>query len=250
MQNNTGVPKPLTSSHELMKILIVSATRKEIGPLLQALGIHDPDSQESYIYKTNGHEIHTLITGAGMVATAYRMGGLFARHRFDLAVNAGICGSFNRDIRIGEVVDVVSDSFGDMGAEHGETWLSMADLGLTGDNGIFQEDGIITVDRGFTGLSCNLRAVKGVTVNTVHGNAASIRNFSERVHADTESMEGAAFFYACKQAGCDCIQIRAVSNYVEPRDRSRWNIEEAVANLNQALITILLEGLLKLNIKQ
>jgi len=48
----------------------------------------------------------------------------------------------------------------------------------------------------------------------------------------TESMEGAAFFYACKQAGVPCLQIRAVSNYVEKRNRDAWQIGLAIKNLN------------------
>jgi futalosine hydrolase len=55
-------------------------------------------------------------------------------------------------------------------------------------------------------------------------------------HAEIESMEGAAFLFACNQTKVSCRQIRAVSNYVEKRDRSKWNIPLAITNLNKVLI--------------
>ncbi len=45
-------------------------------------------------------------------------------------------------------------------------------------------------------------------------------------------MEGAAFFYACREAQVHYVQIRAVSNYVEKRNRDAWQIGLAIKNLN------------------
>jgi len=55
-------------------------------------------------------------------------------------------------------------------------------------------------------------------------------------------MEGAAFFYACEKAGVKAMQIRAVSNYVEKRNRDNWQIGPAIKNLNNFAVE-LLEGL-------
>lgn len=44
-------------------------------------------------------------------------------------------------------------------------------------------------------------------------------------------MEGAAFFYACLSAGVPCAQVRAVSNYVERRNRAAWKLGDAIAAL-------------------
>ena len=73
----------------------------------------------------------------------------------------------------------------------------------------------------------------------MHGNEASIQKLSNRVCAQIESMEGAAFFYACKQAGLPALQIRAVSNYVEKRNRDAWQIGLAVKNLNTFAVELL-----------
>ena len=66
----------------------------------------------------------------------------------------------------------------------------------------------------------------------MHGNETSIDRIVERLDPQLESMEGAAVFYACRQAGVACLQIRSVSNYVEKRNRDAWKIGLAVKNLN------------------
>jgi futalosine hydrolase len=52
-------------------------------------------------------------------------------------------------------------------------------------------------------------------------------------------MEGAAVFYVCNWLGVDCLQIRAVSNYVEPRETAYWNIPLALEKLSESVLGIL-----------
>jgi len=54
-----------------------------------------------------------------------------------------------------------------------------------------------------------------------------------------ESMEGAAFFYACLMAEVPFLEIRSISNFVEPRNRDAWDLPLAIGNLNQVLAEIL-----------
>jgi futalosine hydrolase len=55
-------------------------------------------------------------------------------------------------------------------------------------------------------------------------------------------MEGAAVFYACEQEGMPCAQIRAISNYVERRNKASWQVDLALKNLNDWLQKFLLEN--------
>ena len=82
-----------------------------------------------------------------------------------------------------------------------------------------------------------LPTVDGVTVNTVHGNEASIARVTERFNPDVESMEGAAFMYACLIHGVPFAQVRAVSNLVERRNRAAWKLNEAIAELTPSRAT-------------
>jgi futalosine hydrolase len=212
-----------------MRVLIVAATEPEIGKLLADLrfSVYDCDQGANIscelrdIYKSAG--ISTLITGVGMVATAFALGKHLATNQYDLAINLGIGGSFDGNIALGEVVEVIEDRFSELGAEDDKAFLTIEQLGF--GESIYGPT--FELPR-----SLNIRKVSAVTVNTVHGNQATIDELLHRVDAQLESMEGAAFFYACKQADIPCMQIRAVSNYVEKRNRDAWQIGLAIKNLN------------------
>jgi futalosine hydrolase len=52
-------------------------------------------------------------------------------------------------------------------------------------------------------------------------------------------MEGAAFMYACAINGLPFAQVRAVSNFVERRNRQAWKIAEATRSLADVGLRIL-----------
>jgi futalosine hydrolase len=52
-------------------------------------------------------------------------------------------------------------------------------------------------------------------------------------------MEGAAFHYVCLLEKAPFAQVRAISNYVETRDKSKWQIPTAIQSLNQWAISFL-----------
>jgi futalosine hydrolase len=196
----------------IMRVLVVAATEFEVGI----------KSQESRI---KNQDIKFLITGVGMVATAFALGKHLTTHQYDLAINLGIAGSFDRSIVLGEVVEVVEDSLSELGAEDGDNFLTIESMGF--GESVFKSSTDLSAFGNF-----NLKKVKSITVNTVHGHEPSIQKLTDRLQPQLESMEGAAFFYACKQAGVPCLQIRAVSNYVEKRNRDAWQIGLAIKNLN------------------
>ena len=50
-----------------------------------------------------------------------------------------------------------------------------------------------------------------------------------------EAMEGFGVLRAAALAGVPAVEIRAISNQIGEPDRSRWQIEEAIAVLSRAL---------------
>jgi futalosine hydrolase len=52
-------------------------------------------------------------------------------------------------------------------------------------------------------------------------------------------MEGASLHYMGRDLTIPFIQIRAVSNYVGERDKSKWKTQEAIYNLNETLLEFL-----------
>src|SRR6476620_4487013 len=97
-----------------MKILIIVATYQEIAPFIKALG--DIEMQD-LSFKQNDNEIKIIVTGVGMVATAYALGKELAINTYDVAINVGVAGSFSKRIALGELVQVTQDVLAELGAE-------------------------------------------------------------------------------------------------------------------------------------
>jgi futalosine hydrolase len=203
-----------------MRILIVAATEEEIKDL-------SPEISHP------GFEIKTLITGVGIAATAYSLTKALCYSKYDLAINIGLAGSFRDEIKTGDVVAVVTDAFSDLGAEDGENFLSVFDLGLQGRDRFPFRNGKLKCNTDIDKYKSleKVKRVSSITVNTVHGNDDSISKVIQLYHPDIESMEGAAFFYVCMMEKVPCFQIRAISNRVEKRNRNAWNIPLAMQNL-------------------
>lgn len=220
-----------------MKTLIVSATHLELKPLLEkAEKINRIDDKLSS-YRLNGQDFDLLCTGVGMVATSFHMGRVLAEHSYDRVLNAGIAGSFEKNIPLGTVVEIVEDQFPEMGADDGEHFLSLLDLELIQADDFPFQSGVLSNEQQQWKLL--YPKVKSITVNTVHGCEERISKTEERFRPQVESMEGAAFFYACKTAKLPCIQIRSISNYVERRNKVSWDIPLAVEKLNIEILKIL-----------
>jgi len=203
-----------------MKTLVVAATKAELTFLYQHFNLQEGD----FIEERN---FDILITGVGMVATAYALGKHLS-YKYKLVLNLGIAGCFDRQMELGSLVNITHDTFAELGAEDGENFLTITDLGF-GENTFTSESRV----------EVNLPKVYGVTVNRVSGNEKNIRNLLERLNPKTESMEGAAVLFACQQEKIDCLQIRSISNYVEPRNKDKWKIGLAIKNLNDWAIAFL-----------
>ena len=199
-----------------MRILLVAATEAEIAEMAR-----------------RPREIDVLITGVGMVATAAQTSRALARARYDLALNIGVCGSFDRALAPGSVVHVVSDRIAELGAEDDNGFLTLDDLELPG------EPVFVNAAPPANAALLRLPSVSGITVNTVHGNERSIEAVLRRFAPQVESMEGAAFMYACLISGVPFAQVRAVSNIVEKRNREAWQMGEAIGSLGRAAHSIL-----------
>lgn len=213
-----------------MHILLVAATPFEIAPTIAWLETHFQQSSEGVFEKEN-LQVQILVTGVGMTATAFQLGHYLAQHRPDWILNAGIAGAFDPSLNLGDVVQIVSERFGDLGVEEADgRFTDMAELGFMPQTMFPNPQSPIP----------NLRSCAGLTVNKVHGAASSIEKIQEKYpEAQVESMEGVAFFYACLAAGVPFIEIRSISNRVEPRNRDAWDLPLAIRELNEVLVGIL-----------
>ena len=176
-----------------------------------------------------------------MMVTAFQIGRLLALKSYDFILNVGIAGSFSEALKLGEVVNVTCEQFGDLGAEDKSGFLSVFELGLMKSGGFPFKGQALESPNGANQpfpLLDSLPKVSGISVNKVHGNMDSIEMVKEKFKPEVETMEGIACAYACKIDELPFCQVRAISNRVEPRNKSSWDIKLAIANLNNFLIEL------------
>ncbi len=207
-----------------MKILIAAATRAELSGLYTAFKLPEKD-----FIQTEGFDV--LVTGVGMTATAFALGKHLSP-AYQLVVNLGIAGCYDWQYPLGSILSITQDTFSELGAEDKNDFLTIDTLG-------FGKSSYSAKNNLTQGHFTRLPQVSGITVNKVHGNKSSIKAIEQRLRPVTESMEGAAVFYCCEQSGNPCIQVRAISNYVEERNRESWKIGLAVKNLNDWAVEFL-----------
>ena len=212
-----------------MKVLIVSATEVEITPFVKQLG--------SMILTKK--QVDILITGVGMMATTYKLTEALQYNEYDLVLQAGVGGSFDKDLPLGSVVFITSDQYGDLGAEDHDKYIDIFELGLLNENAYPYTDGKLLTPLHPIHKKITLPQVSAITVNTVSGNEHTIKRRWEKYSCAIESMEGAAFHYVCLQEGTKFAQVRAISNSVTPRDKNQWQMKDAIINLNNWLISFI-----------
>jgi futalosine hydrolase len=219
-----------------MNILLSAATEAEIAPSIQHISANWQQVAPR-VFQRQGIRLTICISGVGMMASAYHLAKACAATKFDMALQAGIGGAFHRHIQLGDVVFVRSEQLGDLGAEDGDGYLDIFELGLVAHDELPFTGGRLTTPVADFHRRIDLPQVDGLTVNMVSGNENSIIRLAERYECQVESMEGAAFHYVCLQEAIPFAQVRAISNYIERRNRAGWKISEAIDNLNKWLIS-------------
>jgi len=213
------------------RILYITSTSFEAESLLKVAELKANSAGTGY--KFNKLDIDILVAGVGIAATTWNMSKWLLRNqRPDLVINAGIAGSFNPDIKIGDVVMPVSDCFADAGVENGDSFLTLSEAVIVSGNDFPFENDFIYCDNSFCKkLMPVIKPVRAITVNTATGSEATKEKRIAKFNPDIETMEGAAFFYVASLEKLPFIAIRAISNMVERRDKSKWDIPLALNNL-------------------
>ena len=221
-----------------LNILVVAASSAEADVLRKIPGINE----KSGIYSFGNHRISLLVTGVGSMAVSWAMTKWLSSNPMpDLALNAGIAGSYREDIIIGEVVIPVSDCFADAGIETGNGFITLAEAGLE-DSDIFPfRGGKLIADNEFVARAAmKMKPVTAITVNTATGSETTIEKLRNKYNPDIETMEGATFFYICSRGKIPFLAMRSVSNRVEPRNKDKWDIPAALDSLSEKLGEFLL----------
>jgi len=212
----------------LMQVVITSATQGEVSIAKQQLNerFGGEDSPAKILFHTSG---------VGLLASAVSLTQL-ALQQPALVIQAGIAGCFDDTAKLGQVYVIGEEALADTGVEEHGVWKDMFDLNLEqADNTPFSNRKLPNrwlPNNNLTGLP----VVSAVTINEITTSPKRRQQIIDKYSPFTESMEGAALHYACGMHNIPFIQIRATSNYIGERDKTKWLMKDAIINLNKALI--------------
>jgi len=164
------------------------------------------------------HGYDSLISGVGILSTALCLSKAFQKQSYKNAVQIGIAGAYRcGGLSVCDVVEVESDCMLEFLPWEPNTFFA---------SGVLPFGEKLKRVKGATVLSCTKTEEMGNT----RGEAAQV-----------ETMEGAAFFAACKEYGVQAVQVRAISNYAAEYKKSEWKIEKALFKLKELFLQMPVE---------
>jgi len=215
-----------------MRVIITAATHGEWMPSFQKIN-------PKYVGNNKKFSVGFHESGIGMLASSVSLMKMFVQETPTLIIQVGIAGCFDKKIPLGKVFAVKDDFAGDIGVMENKVWKDLFDMKFDKPNDAPYEKKSLPNPWLKQYNVLNLPTKKSVTVNTISTEKNKIALFSERYKAVLETMEGASLHYIGRDLTIPFIQLRAVSNYVGVRDKSKWKIQEAIYNLNETLIEYL-----------
>ena len=230
-------------------IAVTAATPLEISALIEAFQAQRypaPLPWDIYVAEEASRKIIFSISGIGTsnaAAASALLAHLFAP---GLLITTGCAGAYpGCGLGIGDIALATSEVFADEGVVIPEGWRSLRQIGipLLERNGrrFFNE---IPLTAQVTSAAEKVAEHLGIaapatgrflTVATCSGTTARGTELQERFDGICENMEGAAVALVAARYGIACMELRGISNYVEERDRARWDIHLAVVNSQRFL---------------
>jgi futalosine hydrolase len=211
-----------------MSILLCAATGMEVAPTVQMM------AKQNY-----SGRVDLLITGVGLMASTYAITKQVLQKKPSIIIQAGISGSIDEDLSLGEVVVVKDEAIGDMGVMENKSFKTIFDLNLlTEDDEPWKGGKLVNTNNNLL-LRSGLKQVHAVSVHEITTHPKRIAYYKDCLQAQIEHMEGAALHFIGILEEIPFLQIRSVSNFASVRDKSKWKLDESITNLNNELQRII-----------
>jgi futalosine hydrolase len=191
------------------------------------------------------------VSGIGKVNAAHAVTLLINEFSPAVIMNIGIGGAYpSSGLRIGDVAVAEKEIYGDEGVQlkdgsHGMDVIGMPLL-KKGRKKYFNE---FPLDTGLVrkavraaqlithhAVPFTVKEGTFLTLSTCTGTKKRALELEGRFGAVCENMEGAAIAHICMLYGVPMLEMRGISNIVEDRDRSTWNIKLAAENCQRAAL--------------
>jgi len=197
----------------------------------------------------DGSDVLLCVSGMGKVNAAHGASILMARYDPEALIIFGIGGAYPASgAAVGDVVLANREIAGDEGVLTAEGFKGAEYMGIpllkTAGSVIFNDypapevllKKALQVLRSSSG---RVQAGPFVTLSTSTGTVARARELEARYRGLCENMEGAAAAQVAEFHQVPWLEVRAISNIVEDRDLSKWDIPRAADAVQRAVLRIL-----------
>lgn len=214
-----------------MKVVITSATEKEVRLIKQAINPAYTNVDQNSKFLVSFHE-----SGVGILASCFSISRLIFEKKPDLIIQAGIAGTFTDELTHGKVVAVKDEVAADMGVEENGDFNDLFDLNF------LEKNAFPFLNKKLSNANIEklnylkLALVSGITINEITTRKERVGQYKRKYNPSVESMEGSSLHYCCLQTSTSFIQIRAISNQVGERDKSKWQFNESIENLTKVVL--------------
>jgi len=212
-----------------MRVFITAATVGEWMPCFSNIN-------KLYTEKSKRFKIYFHQSGVGMMASSFSLTKLIMEEKPDLLLQVGMAGCFDTSLALGKVVVVEKEIEGNTGVEEDGKWRDLFNLKLEKANYPPYVKRTLPNPHIEKFNLLKLKTVTGITVTEVTTRKERIKQLVKKYEPVTESMEGAALHYVCRNTNTNFLQMRTISNYIGERDKSKWKMKEALDNLNTTLL--------------
>jgi len=243
---------PSADSHA--PLAIVSAVAFETARLQHQLQ-RSPSSSDLPLWQGSlaGRAVLLAIGGAGKANAAWATTLLLERHAPAAVLMVGCGGAYpGSGLACGDLAVAENETFGDEGVSTSQGFLDLEQLDLP----------LLTSSSGrlFNRIPCDRRLLQRalpilqhfadqrsrklgcggfVTVSSCSGTDALGQALAARTKGLCENMEGAAAALCCQRHGTPFLELRGISNLVEERDLSRWDLASAVELAQDAVLALM-----------
>lgn len=232
-------------------ILIQAAVPRELELLTSMLEGRRSGGRELYPI-TEGFLGESSIVccagGAGKANAAATATYLLEQYRPSLMIITGCGGAYpGSGLAVGDLAVASDELFADEGSETPDGWLDLRAMQLP----LYTQQkrqyyNAIPLSHHAAEKAMQLADTHGVrltrgrflTVSSCSGTRARGQELRRRHHAICENMEGASCALVALRYGVPCLEIRGISNLVEDRDLSRWNLPLAVEAAQRFVIKV------------
>ncbi|AJE04578.1 futalosine hydrolase [Geobacter pickeringii] len=233
-------------------VVICAATFPELALLIRSIGARKRGGRagrETYAGSIGKQKVVLAVTGIGKVNTASALTVLLETSAPRLVINVGCAGAFTESgLRVGDLAVASAEVYGDEGVQTPDGWEPLDLIGIPS----FERKGVryfnefplakLPAEQAVQlagALGITARRGRFLTVSTCSGTLRRGDELFRRFSPLCENMEGAAAAHVSLIYGVDCLEVRGISNMVEDRDLSRWNIPLAVEKAQRFILKFL-----------